>query len=85
MQVNKIITDIPNPSAIKIPIYRSSNNSINGVKTILLIEIIKQYDATRPAQNPTYRPILFALRRPYVTNRILLGSGVAAKRNEVRI
>ena len=41
MQVNKIITDIPNASAIKIPIYRSSNNSTNGVRTILLIEIIK--------------------------------------------
>ena len=53
MQVNKIITDIPNASAIKIPIYRSSNNSTNGVKTTLLIEIMRYYDATRPAQNPT--------------------------------
>ena len=31
MQVKNIITDIPNTSAIKIPIYRSSNNPTNGV------------------------------------------------------
>ena len=36
----------------------------------------------RPAQKPTYSPTLRARINPYATKSILLGSGVAAKRNE---
>ena len=40
MQVKNIIEPIPNASAIRIPMYLSSNNSMNGVKTTVLIVIM---------------------------------------------
>ena len=40
MQVKNTTTPIPKTSAIMIPMYLSSNNSMNGIRTTVLIDII---------------------------------------------